>query len=241
MQTRLEMRFAVSDGERPQFPLKELLQAGPKAPLVLVEYVIERRGPDISKEQAKAREEAGFGVEAYVDDLVKKQLLLVRGQGALAGLGFVAAGAAGPGVLPAATSVILSDVATLAYFQIDLSLKIAAAYGHDLIDREARAREILHLHGIEIIGGEALAAPLGAAGERILKRLLMRYLRGPALQAAKALFRFVGVKFTRTALLKAVPFINIPVGAAFADVTTRRSARKARQFYRPSSYQKKAS
>ena len=228
----------MSDGERPKFPLNELLRAGPKAPLVLVRYVIERRGPEISGEEARAQQESDFDVETHVDDLVKKQLLLVRGQGALAGLSFVVAGAAGPGVVPAAATAILSDVATLAYFQVDLSLKIAAAYGHDLTDRDARAHEILHLHGIEIIGGETLAAPLGAASERVVRRLLMRYLRGPALQAAKSLFRFVGVNFTRAALLKAVPFVNVPVGAAFADLTTRRSARKARQFYRPSSYRK---
>jgi len=94
-----------------------------------------------------------------------------------------------------------------------------------------RAREILHLHGLEIIGGQTLAPAVGNGGKRVGKRLLMRYLKGDALKAAKSLFRFAGIKFTRTGLVKMLPFVNVPVGAAIADVTTRRSASKARKFY----------
>ncbi|WP_345410461.1 hypothetical protein [Actinomycetospora chlora] len=196
-------------------------------------YVIERRGPEITSEETRARSASDANVERHVEDLIRKQLLLVRGQGALAGLGLVASGASGPAAIPLAATTIVSDLASLSYFQIELSLKIAAAYGHDLTDHQARAREILHLHGFEMVAGDNLSGPLGAAGERVLKRLLMRYLRGPNLVAARELFRFVGIRFTRTGLLKAVPFVNVPAGAALADVTTRRTARKARLFYRP--------
>lgn len=94
-----------------------------------------------------------------------------------------------------------------------------------------RAREILHLHGLKTISGENLGSVAGKGGERVLKRLLMRYLKGDALKAAKALFRFVGVKFTRVGLIKMVPLVNVPIGAGVADVTTRRTATKARKFY----------
>jgi hypothetical protein len=226
-----------------KFPIGDLVKAGANAPAVLAREVAQRRGPKLSAEAAGHRRSADFDVEEYVDRLIKRQLMLVRGQGALAGLAVIASEAvaasetvaSGGGAAPVALSgmavTIIADLATLSYLQIELSLKIAAAYGHDLTDFEMRAREILHLHGLEIIGGQTLAPAVGNGGKRVGKRLLMRYLKGDALKAAKSLFRFAGIKFTRTGLVKMLPFVNVPVGAAIADVTTRRSASKARKFY----------
>jgi hypothetical protein len=224
-------------------PIGELVKAGASAPAVLVREVVQRRGPKLSAEAAGHRRSADFDVEEYVDRLIKRQLMLVRGQGALAGLAVIASeaiaasetvisvGGAVPVALSGMAVTIIADLATLSYFQIELSLKIAAAYGYDLTDFETRAREILHLHGLEMIGGETLVPVVGKGGERVGKRLLMRYLRGDALKAARSLFRFAGIKFTRTWLVKMLPVVNVPVGAAIADVTTRRSASKARKFY----------
>jgi hypothetical protein len=78
--------------------------------------------------------------------------------------------------------------------------------------------------------GENLAPVVGKGSERVLRRLLLRYLKGDALKAAKAMLRFVGVKFARVGVLKLVPFVNVPIGVAIAEMTTRRSARKARKF-----------
>jgi hypothetical protein len=228
--------------ERPKtlmkLPVKELVKAGPKAPFVLIRHVIESEGPRLSMEADGHRCSSGFDVEEYVDRLIKGQLMLVRGQGALAGLAMVGAEAvataeavAAPLAATTIAAAIIGDLATLSYFQIELSLKIAAAYGHDLGDHETRAREILHLHGLEMIGGDNLGPIVGKGGERVGKRLLMRYLKGDALKAARSLFRFVGIKFTRTGLIKMLPLVNVPAGAAVADITTRRSARKARKFY----------
>lgn len=82
-----------------------------------------------------------------------------------------------------------------------------------------------------MIGGENLGPVIGKGGERVGKRLLMRYLEGDALKAAKSLFRFVGIKFARARLIKMLPFANVTAGAAIADITTRRSASEARKFY----------
>lgn len=228
--------------ERPKallrLPVKELVKAGPKAPFVLVRHVVESEGPRLSAEADGYRCSSGFDVEEYVDRLIARQLMLVRGQGALAGLAIAGAEAAAtaeavvaPLGVTTIAAAILGDLATLSYFQIELSLKIAAAYGNDLGDHETRAREILHLHGLEMIGGDNLGPVIGKGGERVGKRLLMRYLKGDALQAAKSLFRFVGIKFARSGLIKMLPLVNIPAGAALADITTRRSAHKARKFY----------
>lgn len=226
-----------------KIPIRELVKAGPNAPLVLVRHVIESEAPRLVDEAEGHRSADNFDIEEYVDQLIKRQLMLVRGQGALAGLSLVAAeaaasaevvgsaGLAAPVAVGGTALVILGDVATLSYFQIELSLKIATAFGHDLGDHQTRAREIIHLHGLEMIGGDNLGPVVGRGGERVLKRILMRYLKGDALKAAKAMFRFVGIKFTRVGLLKLVPFVNVPIGVAIAEVTTRRSATKARKFY----------
>jgi hypothetical protein len=226
-----------------KIPIRELVKAGPNAPLVLVRHVIESEAPRLVDEAEGHRSADNFDIEEYVDQLIKRQLMLVRGQGALAGLSLVAAeaaasaevvGSAGlavPVAVGGTALAILGDVATLSYFQIELSLKIATAFGHDLGDHQTRAREIIHLHGMEMIGGDNLGPVVGKGGERVLKRLLMRYLKGDALKAAKAMFRFVGIKFTRIGLLKLVPFVNVPIGVAIAEFTTRRSANKARKFY----------
>jgi hypothetical protein len=226
-----------------KLPIGDLVKAGANAPAVLAREVAQRRGLKLSAEAAAHRRSADFDVEEYVDRLIKRQLMLVRGQGALAGLAVIAseaaaasetvvsAGAAVPVAVSGMALTIIADLATLSYFQIELSLKIAAAYGHDLTDFETRAREVLHLHGLEMIGGETLIPAVGKGGERVGKRLLMRYLKGDALKTARALFGFAGIKFTRTGLVKMLPFVNVPVGAVIADVTTRRSAAKARKFY----------
>jgi hypothetical protein len=52
------------------------------------------------------------------------------------------------------------------------------------------------------------------------------------LAAVKSMFRLVGIKFGRAALIRGLPLINIPTGMIVADVTTRRSAAKARKYYR---------
>jgi hypothetical protein len=84
--------------ERPKallkLPVKELVKAGPKAPFVLVRHVIESEGPRLSVEADGHRRSSGFVVEEYVDRLITRQLMLVRGQGGLAGLAMVGTEAA---------------------------------------------------------------------------------------------------------------------------------------------------
>ena len=127
---------------------------------------------------------------------------------------------------------MLADLTSLAWIQVRLSLMIAAAYGHDLADGESRAKEILALHGLDTAIGTSAAPATGKALSRIARRLILRHLRGPSLQALKAMFRFVGIRFSRAALLRGLPAVNIPAGLLAADVTTRRSAGKARAYYR---------
>lgn len=221
---------------KPKFPVKDLIKAGPAAPKVLVDHVINAQGRDIAVKVAAQRSRPDFDLDAYVESLIKSHLMLARGQGAGGGaviaVAAIPALAGGPGTaLIAATTAILGDLVALAWIQLRLVLHIAAAHGHDVTDPD-RANEILALAGIDLVAGQGGAPVVAAAGRRVGKRLLEKYLKGSALQALKAMFRLVGIKFSRAALVRGLPIINIPAGAVVSDVTTRRVAHKADKFYR---------
>lgn len=226
----------MSDSEKPSFPIKDLVTAGPMAPVVLVRHIVETQGPALMANARSHRAADDFAVEEYVDRLIASQRRLARAQGA--GGGAVVAAAqipaalAGPGAaLAASVTMILADLTALAWIQVRLALMIAAAYGHDLDDADERAREVLLLSGPDLVAGEGGGRVAGAGGARIGKRLLERYLRGPALQAVKSMFRLVGIKFSRAALVRGLPLVNIPAGMVVSDITTLRAASKARDYY----------
>lgn len=227
----------MTEVPKPKFPVKELVKAGPNAPAVLVRHIVETQGPALMADAGRHHEAEDFDVEEHVDRLIRSQLLLARAQGAGGGALISAtqipAVATGPGTALAATvTTMLADLTALAWIQVRMSLMIAAAYGHDLSDTDTRVREVLLLSGLDLAAGQGGGRVLGAGGARVGRRLLERYLRGPALQSVKAMFRLVGIKFSRAALVRGLPLINIPAGAVVSDVTTRRAGHKARKYYR---------
>lgn len=225
-----------TDVEKPKFPVRELIQAGPNAAKVLVRHTIETTGREIHAQAVAHRARPGFDVEAHVDRLIKSQLRLARAQGAGAGAVVTAtelsALVTGPAAVGALGTVVLGDMAILASLQVRLSLMIAAAYGHSMDDIDARLGEILSLHSLEFATSRAAAPAAAQAGQRVGRRLLERYLRGNLLQALKSVFRLVGIKFSRAAMVRGLPYLNIPANATVADLTTRRTAAKARSYYR---------
>lgn len=222
--------------DRPSFPFRELVKAGPDAPRVLVTHVVDSQGSDIAAAMARHRADSDFDAEKHIDRLIASQLKLVRAEGAGAGLVTsltqMSSLVAGPAAVAVVGATVVADLGALAYYQVQLSLRIAAAYGHDLSDVDQRVREILSLHSLEIASMKGAGPAMGAAGQRVGKRLLHKYLKGQTLQALKAMFRLVGVKFSRAALVRGLPLVNVPANAVLADVTTRRTAAKARNYYR---------
>ena len=135
--------------------------------------------------------------------------------------------------MAAVGTTIVADLATLAYLQVRLSLMIAAAYGHDMTDVDIRVRQRFCLcTRLRHPQPRREARAAARAGRRVGKRLLERYLRGPLLATLKSMFRLVGIKFSRAALIRGLPLINVPANATVADVTTRRTSSKARNYYR---------
>ncbi|MBM6404618.1 EcsC family protein [Phycicoccus sp. CSK15P-2] len=217
---------------------KDLVAAGADAPRKMVGWVLERDGAGIARQVEADRRKPDFSTEEYVKKIQHSHVRLARSEGAGAGMAtalaeFGGAAAAGPaGAITGAAVTIVADLALLSRIQIRQTLTIAAAYGFDLSATSDRAYEIMSLHSLEATTSKSAIGAGQKAGQRVGKRLLERYLRGPALEAVKGMFRLVGVNFTRAALVRSLPLVNVPVNAAVADVTTRRVGTKAANYYR---------
>ena len=120
-------------------------------------------------------------------------------------------GTAGTLTLMVAVTNLATDLTLLAWIQLRMVFEIAALRGDPLDDPEGQ-KELLVLWGVHAPTRQVGAA-MGQAGQRVGKRLLLRYLRGPALQSITALFRVVEVRFSRAALIRGLPVVNVPVNA----------------------------
>lgn len=225
----------------------------PKPAVELVRRVLQA-GADAGRLAIEAGHKAtAGGVDAYVsrvrsanpevdiEDLagrvVRAHVILARAEGAAAGVATTTAeattivGTAGTLTVPSAIVITAMDLTGLAWIQLRMTLIIAALYGHDPTE-PARIREFLSLQGaLPATAAPAAAAPLTAAAGRVSTRLLKRYLRGPLLQSVTALFRVVGIRFSRAALLRQLFLLNIPINMMVNVTATRRLAHKARTFY----------
>lgn len=231
-------RASTTLDRAPRWLPKELLTAGANAPLILAGYVAQRL-VEGSRDRARHRQNRNphMSEDELVEKVIRSYLRLARSEGAVAGLTMTAAqittiiGTAGKLTLPAAVTTMGSDLTALAWIQCRMILEIAFLRGHPLDDQEELQIELLSLWGLHSPTRQ-VGRVVGQAGQRVGKRLLEKYLRGAVLQAIKAMFRVVGIKFSRAALVRALPVVNIPVNAVVNDVSTRSLARKADKYYR---------
>lgn len=222
----------------PRWLPQRLLAAGDDAPEVFAGYVSERLVAG-AKERARRRRTKRPGTRPgeLVKRAIRSYVRLARSQGALAGLTLTAAqvttvfGTAGTLTLPAAVTTIGADLTTLAWIQGRMVLEIAALRGDPLDDPNEVAKELLILWGVHS-PTRNVGVAAGQAGQRVGKRLLERYLRGAALKSITAMFRLVGVRFSRAALIRGLPVVNIPINAGVNDVSTRALARRADAYYK---------
>lgn len=170
------------------------------------------------------RREHPDATNAELAEMVKdRHAMLARMEGAAAGV----PGSVAP--LAGSAAALLPDLGALAWIQSRMVVHIAAVYGHDTTDRETAA-ELLVLQGIYSTTKVARVA-LEEASKRVATRLVNQYIKGATLVLLKQLFRYVGIKFTRVGLLKAVPFISIPINAAVNEVATRSLAKRTIKYY----------
>jgi hypothetical protein len=174
--------------------------------------------PSITSQECSAR----------VADKVTKRYAKLSG---LAG-GASALPATVPGVGTAVGSTVgaAGDVVACMKFQVDMTMCMAAAYGYDLSDEDARHMSFLIAAGgaVEKAGAEGTARIASKAGVKLVKQ----HLKGATLQAVKAAFRKVGITFTRKALEKAIPFgVGVVVGSTFNYGLTRYVGAQARDWF----------
>lgn len=227
------------DAPTPTRPLiGKLLQAGADAGRLLLEAGQKALADNIVDDVSRLNLTTDDAVDAQVRRVIQAHIRLARSEGAAAGLATTSAemttfiGTAGTLTVPAAIVITATDLAGLAWIQLRMTLMIAAFYGHDPRDRQ-RLTEFMSLQGATPPAmGPAMSTPMARGATRVLQRLILRHLRGPALASIKSLFRVVGVKFTRQALLRQLPFVNIPINTIVNDVMVRRLGDKARRYYK---------
>jgi hypothetical protein len=194
------------------------------APQHLALAAVDRWGEQARQFAAEVRREHPDATNRELAQMVKsRHALLARMEGAAAGV----PGSFAPG--PGTALALLPDLGALAWLQSRMVVHIAAVYGHDTSDREMAA-ELLVLQGFYNTTDAARVA-LTEASKRVATRLVNTYIKGGTLVLLKQLFRYVGIKFTRTGLVKAIPFIAIPLGAAVNETATRSLARRAIKYY----------
>lgn len=194
------------------------------APLYLALAAVDRWGQQARVHADRVRKEHPQATDGELAEMIRKRhAMLARMEGAAAGI----PGSFAPVVGAAAT--LLPDITALAWIQSRMVVHIAAVYGHDTSDKETAA-ELLVLLGF-YSSTEAARVAVAEASRRVATRLVNIYVRGATLQLLKQLFRFVGIKFSRAGLLRAVPFVAIPISAGVNEVATRSLGKRAIKFY----------
>jgi uncharacterized protein (DUF697 family) len=195
-----------------------------RAPQYLALAAVDGWGAQARDYARRVRQEEPQATPHDLAEMVRKRhATLARMEGAAAGLPATFAPMAGAAV------TVLPDLAALAWIQSRMVIHIAAVYGHDTTDRETAA-EMLVLLGIYRTT-EAARVALAEAAKRVSARLINAYVKGATLALLKQLFRYVGIKFTRTGLLRAVPFVSVPISAAVNEASTRSLGNRAIEFY----------
>jgi len=122
------------------------------------------------------------------------------------------------------------DVALSMKYQIEMTMAIAVAYGHDILVEEKK-RVCMMVAGLGTIaeagkeGGKSLAS-------KAFIRLAKEYLTGSTLQALKEIFKKIGIIFTQKAAVKAIPFgVGVVIGFTANKGLAAYVGRKARDFF----------
>lgn len=213
-----------TDRHLPEGLWKQLLSDPARAPQHLALAAVDRWGEQARDYAEGIRKRYPDATDRELAEVVKKRhVLLARSEGAAAGVPASLAPVLG------AAAVMLPDVGALAWIQSRMVVHIAAVYGHDTSDREMAA-ELLVLQGIYTTTDAARIA-LTEATKRVATRAIKLYLKDSPLLLLKQFFRVVGIKFTRVGVLKAVPFVAIPVGAVVNGLSTGSLAKRAIKFY----------
>jgi hypothetical protein len=211
---------------------KSLLHAGSNAAKKATEVLVAKTGSAAADIAAKSTGDP----EASSLQVIRAHTLLARGQGmavasslTVAEVGSVV-GSAGTLTPAAVATGVMADLTGLAWIQIRMVLIIAALHGFDPRDPD-RVKELGALMGMAS-AAQGMAKPVKKGAPKVLKRLTLRYLKGNNLKAVKAMFDLVGIKFYRTALVKQLPLVNIPISVVVNGAATKSLGKRALSYYK---------
>jgi hypothetical protein len=137
----------------------------------------------------------------------------------------------GLGTVIAAVGGATADAALTMKWEIEMVMALATVYGRDItIEEEKRVCFLIAGFGVLNEAGKKGAAEVGA---HALKKMVQQYLKGPTLVAVKEVFKKVGLRFTRKALEKSIPFgVGVVIGFSANKGLTWYVGKKARDFYK---------
>lgn len=140
------------------------------------------------------------------------------------------------GVIPGLGTAItifggaMADAALSMKYQIEMTMSIAAVYGHNiLLDEEKRICMVVA--GLGAIN-ETVKEGGKAIGSKAFIKMAEQYLKGSTLQAVKEIFKKVGITFTQKAVTKGIPFgVGVVIGFSVNRGLTWYVGTKARDFF----------
>lgn len=137
----------------------------------------------------------------------------------------------GLGQLIAAFGGVTADIALSMKFQVEMFMALASLYDHDIELDEERMLCFI----IAGLGFVSKAAQKGATGlgTKAFIKLVRKHLSGATLATVKAVFRKIGVTFTRKAAEKAIPFgVGVVIGFSANKGVTWYIAENAHDYFK---------
>lgn len=123
-----------------------------------------------------------------------------------------------------------ADAALCMKYQIEMTMALACAYGHDILLEEEK-RLCLIIAGLGTVN-EAAKGGGKAVTSKAFVKMTQQYIRGATLQAVKEIFKTVGLTFSRKALEKAIPFgVGVVIGFTANKGLTWYVGTKAHDFF----------
>ncbi len=139
----------------------------------------------------------------------------------------------GLGTILAAFGGAAADTALMMKYQIEMVMALAVAYGHN-IEKEEERRLCMVVAGLGAISEPAKQGGKNV-GSKAFVRMVREHLKRGTLVAVKAVFKKVGITFTRKGLEKAIPFgVGVVIGATTNKGLTMYVGSKARNFFEAS-------
>ena len=129
------------------------------------------------------------------------------------------------GIVPGLGTVVAliggaaTDTALCLKFQVEMTMALATIHGHDILATEAQV-------GCKLITGLGLVTEQTkqggkVMGTRLFVGMVRQYLKGSTLLLTKQIFKSIGLNFTRTAFVKAIPLgVGVLLGAAGNRIIT---------------------